>query len=267
MKTERSNNGTRLRPLLFSAFTLIELLVVIAIIAILAALLLPALSNAKGKGQAVRCLSNFKQLEYSWQMYADDHNGTMPPNFVNGSLSLPTDSRSRPGSWVVGNAHLDTSPTNITSGVLFPYNPALGIYRCPTDTSSFDGFPELPRLRSYQLDAFLNGDFANLDSPVYPIKIRINALLRPVSIFTFLDACEWTIDDGTFFVRPDHDPSYASYPTDRHNQGATIAFADGHAERWPWRFPKRNRDPFRVPVSNQLDLQDVRRLQAAIPDP
>jgi prepilin-type N-terminal cleavage/methylation domain-containing protein len=58
-------------------FTLIELLVTIAILAILAALLLPVLSSAHRRAQALRCQSNLRQISVATVLYCQDNNDSL----------------------------------------------------------------------------------------------------------------------------------------------------------------------------------------------
>jgi prepilin-type N-terminal cleavage/methylation domain-containing protein len=59
-------------------FTLVELLVVIGIIALLIAMLMPALSRARGAANVVACESNLRQIAMAAMNHAQEHRGFLP---------------------------------------------------------------------------------------------------------------------------------------------------------------------------------------------
>jgi prepilin-type N-terminal cleavage/methylation domain-containing protein/prepilin-type processing-associated H-X9-DG protein len=258
------------------AFTLIELLVVIAIIAILASLLFPALAMAQTKARAINCLSNLKQLETCWHLYAVDNDDILPPN--NSISSMSGSILAANISWCPDHPRTDTNANDLKSGVLFRYNTSVAIYHCPADrstleTSSGVKIPGL-RNRSYNMSQSVNV------YPEYLIDLKLpgvsdipywkkfSDIRRPVpsQLFVFIDEHEEIILDAQFGNPVDNPlwpaPMWFDMPSNRHNQGANLSFADGHAERWRWRVPKTFLFLGQPPSAKELP--DYRRIQASM---
>jgi prepilin-type processing-associated H-X9-DG protein len=144
----------------------------------------------------------------------------------------------------LGNAQIDLSVSNIQNGVLYDYALEARVFHCPGDKSTVKSFPTVRRLRSYSLSGLLNGDgtaagFPTAKAGTDPyIKAKYGQLLNPGEVFAFIDEHEQSIDSGLMVgYEPGHD-TWWDLPSDRHNQGCSVSFADGRVLHWHWNFPK-----------------------------
>ena len=247
ISSKSSRSAKRLNRI---AFTLIELLVVIAIIAILAAMLLPALSKAKAKANAITCASNMKNWGYATVMYLDDYKDRLPYFGYSGSDYTQPFWHALLAPYVAKLAQ---------PGIVFDQTAIFTnqLRKCPGGSYSAPPFSKgswNPSLWNCWIGANF-GAFGNpLTGPFYygntgTRPLNVSAIKKPADALMFMDTITHYVyspvdtDNGYNFTDdrdgdgavdsmsryPDTPYNYAR-PT-VHNTGANVALLDGHVER------------------------------------
>ncbi|MFQ6035047.1 MAG: prepilin-type N-terminal cleavage/methylation domain-containing protein [Sedimentisphaerales bacterium] len=272
-------------------FTLIELLVVIAIVAILMAIIMPTLNRAREQGKRAACLSNLKQLQLAWSVYADDNDEKIVNgeayNGGDGQAPVPTGGRHKGERWWTGddvgdfwtgiNLPLNLQLEAIRAGALFPYCKNEKLYRCPTGVRG--------EMRTYSIVDSINGlrrsgtykgnVGVRVGQTVLWIKKRTEIRVPgPAYRIVFLDEGRITPDSyATHYVNERWwDPPFV-----RHGDGTNVSFVDGHADYWKYRgqktietgklaaVPGRTAsDLHQMVPETEEDFQDLYKMQKAV---
>jgi prepilin-type N-terminal cleavage/methylation domain-containing protein/prepilin-type processing-associated H-X9-DG protein len=126
------------------------------------------------------------------------------------------------------------------------YTKQPGIYACPSSQVMVDAAPSGPKayheIRSVSMNNWMG--FITTQTPVtaasgltyrpYNKITAMSAGVSPTDIFVFMEERAESIDDGWFETEENETTTIANFPTDNHNQAATVGFADGHVEVHRW---------------------------------
>jgi len=229
-------------------FTLIELLVVIAIIAILAAILFPVLAQAREKARQASCSSNIKQWATATMMYVQDYD----EKFMGLAVGEPCSSDPKFQCWGVTPWHM----------LLQPYVKNEPMADCPSQGDSrgvllrFWGGDQVGARNDYPFYRSYGWNYAYLGGTYVRTWVSLAAVEQPANTLMFADSTEGRPGFGYYAITPPkslqndkrltpaivNDPDFYKgnnkYPKylymgrlcSRHNEGANVAWCDGHVK-------------------------------------
>ena len=208
------------------AFTLIELLVVIAIIAILASLLLPALAKAKTKAQAIKCLSNEKQIGLGYLLYASDNSDYLPIAAHAGDAA--------PCQWFFEITPYIARQTASYTGLVAKAS----VVACPSANLDKAFPPSTPASQAY---GGYGHNYVYLGYLFEPERVKTSAITKPGETVMNGDGLDpapglnwWNYG---YLYPPSRSPWGTSTvrPYNRHGKGGNYAWADGHVSMTQWK--------------------------------
>jgi len=203
-----------------NGFTLIELLVVIAIISILASILFPVFARARENARRASCMSNMKQLGLGMMQYVQDYDEKYPLIMYNdGEKALPPNhgTHTVPYAW------------NCWAFRIYPYVKSVQVFNCPSDTVTWDGDSSVSAQVSYGVNQSL---------------LELYSALSMASIENVSQTIMMGDSGGSTRYAFAETRTSARWISDRHLDGSTFAFADGHAKWF-----KLSRDASGYPIA------------------
>lgn len=247
-----------------SGFSLVELITIPAVLMILGGLLLPAFARQLQRATTTVCLGNQRQFALALELYAND-TGRYVPNSFFGVNQSPDDrvlpdgqtirDLERSTKWVRGwleFGRVNTDNTNRAFLADSHLTPLLDSspkrWVCPRDKSvavDAEGRRH-PWLRTVSLNALFSGAIASpFDSSFYRVFQNPSAVPNPSTRFTFMEERADGINScvfvpGDLFSAPSGTggTTLGNYPGFHHQNGPTLAFADGHVEIHPMKDPR-----------------------------